>query len=124
MKLNHGFTLIEVLIAFVIVAIGLTTILASSGMFTRNSAYIKEKIAAHISAENYLDDLRIRKNAGVKLELNTSSGTFKMGGYTLPYTVDVTAAALPELKNIIVDVKSTDGKVNLTRLNTYMTTSN
>ncbi len=122
--MNKGFTLIEVLIAFVIVAIGLTTVLASSGQFTRGSAHIKSKIAANISAQNYLDELRIEKLAGKPLVLNSTGGTFKQGGYELPYSVDVTPSALPELKNITVRVKTPDGDSALTTLNAYMMTNN
>ena len=121
---NKGFTLIEVLIAFVIVAVGLTTIIASSSQFTRGSAHIKSKIAANISAQNYLDELRTEKLIGKPLVLNSTAGTFKQGGYTLPYSVDITPAALPELKNITVQVKTPEGKGILTTLNAYMMTSN
>jgi general secretion pathway protein I len=59
MKAARGFTLIEVLVALVIVAIALGAGIKAAGALTNNAARLTEVSAAQWCAENVLTELRL-----------------------------------------------------------------
>jgi general secretion pathway protein I len=59
MKLARGFTLIEVLVALVIVAISLAAGIKAAGALTNNAARLQSVSSAQWCAENQLSELRL-----------------------------------------------------------------
>lgn len=59
LKTQTAFTLLEVLVALSILAVGLTAAIVSSIEITRNSAYLQDKTFAHWIAENILAERQL-----------------------------------------------------------------
>jgi len=58
-KLNQGFTLIEVLIALLVLAIALTALLTTTNQTINNSSRIKDKIIKHWLEINTINQIKI-----------------------------------------------------------------
>ncbi len=58
---QHGFTLIEVMVALTIIAISLGALLNTSGTQAYSATYLKQKTLAHWVAVNELTQIRISK---------------------------------------------------------------
>lgn len=56
---EHGFTLVEVLVALAIVAVALAAAIRASGVIAGNDAALRSKALAVVAAENQLTLLRI-----------------------------------------------------------------
>ncbi|HMO48980.1 MAG TPA: type II secretion system minor pseudopilin GspI [Rubrivivax sp.] len=61
MKRQHGFTLVEVLVAVAIVAIALAAGLRASGVLVDNAQRLSDVLAAQWCAENYLTNLKLTR---------------------------------------------------------------
>jgi general secretion pathway protein I len=59
MRRTHGFTLIEVLVALAIAAIGLAAVLSVVTNSARNAVYLRDKIVASWIAQNRITELRL-----------------------------------------------------------------
>lgn len=56
---QHGFTLIEILVALTIIAIAMAALVKASGDYTASATYLKQKTLAHYVAMNELNKLQI-----------------------------------------------------------------
>lgn len=57
---NLGFTLLEVMIALIVVAIGLSAVVKTASQNAENIRYLRDKTLAHWVAMNKLTDLQVR----------------------------------------------------------------
>lgn len=115
MKHAKGFTLLEVLIALVVVAISLSALIFSISENVRNIAYLEDKATATWVAGNVLAELRL----GIIRPPNVSyhfSGTEVMLGKTWYWKVRSKSIDLREAKRIEVSVgyNKDNSLVNLT----------
>ncbi len=74
---QHGYTLIEVIVAFAILALGLTLLLGTLTGATRQVHWADEAGRAALHAQSLLDDTGV----GVALQPGQTSGTFEDGHY-------------------------------------------
>ena len=72
-RLNHGFTLLEIIIALLILAIGLFGLIQSMGDTTWQTAHLKNKTLASFVAQNQISLYRAKR---------TWNGTKKIQGVT------------------------------------------
>jgi len=56
---QHGFTLIEVLVALAIIAVALAAALRATGVMAQNNRALRDKTLALVAAENRMAELRL-----------------------------------------------------------------
>ncbi len=61
-KMNQGFTLIEIIIALVVISVALGAVIATTGNSVKQGAHIKDKTIALWVAQNVITDISIKKN--------------------------------------------------------------
>src|SRR5688572_7972969 len=60
---QRGFTLIEVVVALIVVSLGMLAVIETVGSTARNNGYLREKTIAHWVAMNKLTETRLLPNA-------------------------------------------------------------
>lgn len=101
MKNERGFTLMEILVALAVVGIALAALLGASGRATRDAAELRDRTYANWVAQNVLTEIRISEET---LETGTRRGTETMVGQTWTWTAEISAAAIPSLRHILIHV--------------------
>jgi len=84
---QHGFTLIEVLIALAVLAIALAAMIKGISMHVTNLAYLKERSLAHWVGLNALAELRV---SGQSPSAGEVTGGETMAGREFQWTITVT----------------------------------
>jgi len=96
-----GFTLIELVVALAVLAIGMTAVLHSTSQAGHAGAFLKQKTVAHWIASNRAAELTINRewpNPGV------STGTETMANQTWEWEADVQSTVVPELRLVTIRV--------------------
>lgn len=115
MKLQRGFTLVEVLVALGIVAIALMAGLQASAALTRNAQRQSDVLLAQICAENELIKLRLaRQMPGV----GDSSVGCEQAGQVFTVLLAVRATPNPNFQR--VDAQVQKGEIPVLRLSTVV----
>lgn len=98
---QRGFTLIEVIVAMAIAAIGLIALMDSAGVYSKNTARLRDKVTAQWVANNVMSEmLLLDPNPGK----GKKEGEEQMAGQTWRWTRVVSDAAQPPLKRVEVKV--------------------
>ena len=79
---SRGFTLVEVLVALMIVAIGLAALMTAVSATARTSGYLRDKTLAQWIALNRLTEVRLMVN---KLGQNADTGQLEFANRTWHY---------------------------------------
>jgi len=115
---HSGFTLIEVLVALVLLAIGLSAMVKSASENTLNTAYLRDKYLASLVATNKLNEMRV---------LKTWPGIARTNGYIemvkLRWRWDMEIKSTPDanLRRVILRVSlEQDEEKKLFTLNGYL----
>ena len=106
-----GFTLIEVLAALIIVALGMLGVIEAVTQTARNGAYLREKTLAHWIAMNLITERRLQMAAP---ELAESSDEVEFAGQRWRWNLRVTQTQVESLRRMEVTVRPADapeGKV-------------
>ena len=112
---QHGFTLVEVLVALAIVAIALGAGVKATGALTRNAERQSDVLLAQICAENELVKVRLsRQMPGI----GDSTVVCAQGGRNLNVTLGVRPTPNPSFRR--VDATVDDGRYPLLRLSTIV----
>src|SRR5262245_53008450 len=107
----RGFTLIEVLVALVIVAVSMTAAILVVTQRARDGTYLRDKVLAHWIAMNLLTERRLRPTAP---EVGKSSDGLEYAGMQWRWTVEVKDTAVDSMRRLDVQVRQADAPENST----------
>lgn len=102
MKLR-GFTLVEVLVALVIVAAGAAAVLSSLNSAAVSTVYLRDKTFARWIAENRLAETRLATTAA---QNGTTGGELEYAGQRWTWRQKITDSEMPGLRRVDVSVRS------------------
>jgi general secretion pathway protein I len=101
----RGFTLIEVLAALVIVALGMLGVIEAVTQSARNGTYLREKTLAHWIALNVITEKRLQPEPPSVTE---SSGDVEFAGQRWRWSMQVTQTQVASLRRMDVSVRPAD----------------
>lgn len=102
---QHGFTLIEVLVALVVVAVSMTAAILAVSERTRDGTYLRDKTLAHWIAMNLVTERRLMTTPP---EVGTSSDIIEYAGQRWRWTVKVSETAVETMHRFDVGVGLAD----------------
>jgi general secretion pathway protein I len=100
-----GFTLLEVLIALAVLALGMLAVLGAAGTSTRSGAQLRDKTFASWVAMNELTSVRLGCNTSGS---DTFNGDADMAGQKWHWEAKTSATSDPDLMRIDIDVSQAD----------------
>jgi len=98
----RGFTLIEVLAALVIVALGMLGVIEAVTQTARNGTYLRDKTLAHWIAMNLVTEQRLRPNPP---DVTKSSDELEFAGQRWRWTMVVTQTQVDSLRRMDISVR-------------------
>jgi general secretion pathway protein I len=104
---SRGFTLIEVLVALVVVALGLTALMVAVNGTARTSGMLRDKSLAQWIALNRLSEVRLNVT---KFGQNTDTGELEFGGRKWHYDTRYFDTSMASMKRVVVRVYQGDAK--------------
>jgi general secretion pathway protein I len=107
---STGFTLIEVLVALVIVAVGMGVLMSSLTSSARTVVYLQDKTFAEWVAMNQIALLRLQLQQGQLPPQTTSNGDLDFAGRSWHWRQDVVASAVPGIERIDFKVRPKEVK--------------
>jgi general secretion pathway protein I len=107
MRDERGFTLVEVLVALMVVAIGLAALMVAVSGTARSSAYLRDKTLAQWIALNRLTEVRLNVT---KFGQNTDKGELDFAGRTWHYDTRYFDTSIATMKRVVVRVYEGNAK--------------
>jgi general secretion pathway protein I len=104
---TRGFTLVEVLVALVVVVIGLAALMIAVSGTARTSGYLRDKTLAQWMALNRLSEVRLNLN---KFGQNTDTGEINFANRTWHYDTRYYDTSITSMKRVVVRVYAGDAK--------------
>lgn len=104
---SRGFTLVEVMVALMIVAIGLAALMTAVSGAARTSGYLRDKTLAQWIAMNRLSEVRLTVN---KLGENGDKGEVDFANRTWHYDTRYFDTTISGMKRVVVRVWAGDAK--------------
>jgi general secretion pathway protein I len=103
----RGFTLVEVMVALLIVAIGLSALMITVSSTARTSGFLRDKTVAQWIALNRLTEVRLNLN---KFAANTDTGELNFANRTWHYDTRYFDTSVATMKRVVVRVYAGDAK--------------
>lgn len=102
-----GFTLVEVLVALMVVAMGLAALMVAVSGAARTSGYLRDKTLAQWIALNRLSEVRLNMN---KFGQNTDTGELQFANRTWHYDTRYFDTSITSMKRVVVRVYAGSAK--------------
>ena len=102
---QQGFTLLEVLVAMAIVALGLSAVFMQVNQMLSSSIYLQQKTLGTWVAMNRITEIRLKNEFPAPRE---TKDNIEMGGTNWGYTINVSATPIKNLRRIDVAVYPAD----------------
>ena len=99
---NSGFTLLEVMVALTIIALGMAAVIKTVASTTVNSAYLRDKTFAYWVAQNQMAELEL---TAAKPKIGFSDGNEKLAGVTWYWTRKIDGTEDPDTKRVEISVR-------------------
>jgi general secretion pathway protein I len=103
----RGFTLVEVLVALMVVAMGLAALMVAVSGTARTSGYLRDKTLAQWIALNRLTEVRLNMN---KFGQNTDTGELVFAGRPWHYDTRYFDTSIASMKRVVVRVYEGNAK--------------
>ncbi len=107
MPIHRGFTLIEVLVALLIVSLVFLSSLLSLTEMTRNSEQLKDKTFSSLVASNLITEIQL----GLVKPSSQSNNRINMAGNFYYWDMTKNISPLKEIEEIDIQIKDSMGKV-------------
>jgi general secretion pathway protein I len=109
---SRGFTLIEVVVALLIVSIGLAALMITVSSTARTSGYLRDKTVAQWIALNRLTEVRLNLNTGAAGSLGAAAdtGELNFANRIWHYDTRYFNTSVPSMKRVVVRVYAGDSK--------------
>src|SRR5688572_15910934 len=104
-RIARGFTLIEVIVALVVVSLGMLGVIQAVSQTAGNSGYLRDKTLAHWIGMNRLTEVRLQKTAP---SVDKSSDEVEMAGRRWKWTMNVTQTQVETIRRIDISVRPAD----------------
>lgn len=101
-RAGRGFTLLEVLIALVVLALALAAAVGTASSMVREASYLEERTVADWVARNKLVELQ---SAHTWPDVGQSSGSAQMMGREWDWTLNVSGTPVPDIRRADVEVR-------------------
>jgi type II secretion system protein I len=98
----RAFTLMEVLVALIIVSLGMLGVIQAVGQTASNGSYLRDKTMAHWVAMNRLTEARLQKTAP---KVDKTSDEVEMAGRKWRWTMNVTQTPVESIRRIDISVR-------------------
>jgi general secretion pathway protein I len=105
----HGFTLVEVLVALVIVAVGMSALLAAMSSAADGTAYLRDKQFAEWVGLNRIAEVRLQRQ---RPEVGKSTGESEFAGRRWSWEQEVLESEVEGILRIDVRVRPADTPAN------------
>lgn len=101
MTRSRAFTLLEVMIALLVIAIGLGAVIEASGNSAWQSAHLRQKTIASWVAQNQIAEYRAK---GTWNDANRKTGSVEMANTEWRYEMTISQTDDPSLRRLDVEV--------------------
>lgn len=101
-QLYSGFTLLEVMVALAIIALGMAAVIKTVASTTVNSAYLRDKTFAYWVAQNQMAELEL---TAAKPKIGFTDGNEKLAGVTWYWTRKIDGTEDPDTKRVEISVR-------------------
>jgi general secretion pathway protein I len=113
---NRGFTLLEVLVALMILSIGVLAVMRALTMVTHSAAELRDRQLADWVAQNRLAELRVQ---GLFPAIGTGEGVVVQAGRSFRWRQEVKATPNPLFRRVDVRVFAESGDNALAQLSGF-----
>ncbi len=107
---SGGFTLVEVLVALMVVAIGLAALMTAVSSTARTSGFLRDKTLAQWIALNRLAEVRLTVNRLAQSSTNADTGELQFANRTWHYDTRYFNTSIASMQRVVVRVWAGDAK--------------